>query len=59
VAKFTVVAAVSSVLGRTEFDSYELASDYAAFMLVGQPLGYVELLDEKGLVVWSYQRSRP
>lgn len=58
-AKFTVVAAISSNLGKTEFESYELASDFASFMLVGQPLGYVELLDEKGLVIWSYQRSRP
>lgn len=56
--KFAVRATMGMVLGKSLFFStYDEASEFADLMLVGQPIGSVEVVRPDGKVVFSYTRK--
>ena len=56
--RYSVKATVGMVLGKSlHFTQYEEASEFAALLTQGQPVGTVEVLSPEGTVIWSYTRN--
>lgn len=55
-----VTATIGMLINQTfEFDSFEEASQFGESLIMGRPVGTVEVLNAQGAKAWSYCRTRP